>query len=219
MPRPTVTLKLATSLDGKIALANGESEWITCEASREAGRRLRGKHDAIVVGANTAVIDNPQLTTRIHGLTDPIRVVFDSRLRISTQSNLVKTAKQTPAWIFCDNAQAEHEKRIGLEDLGVRVFPVETNNTGLSVSASLSIMKNHHVSSLLVEGGGRLASSFIKEGVVDVIEWFRAPMILGGDARPCISDLNLKELDLAKMFRRVTIRELGDDIHERYERL
>ena len=98
MARPQVTLKLATSLDGKIALANGMSEWITGEKAREEGRKLRATHDAIAVGSNTAVLDNPQLTTRLSGEPDPIRVIFDTKLRLSPKSNLALTAKETPVW-------------------------------------------------------------------------------------------------------------------------
>ena len=100
MARPQITLKLATSLDGKIALKNGMSEWITSSKSREYGRKLRSKYDAILIGSNTAVLDNPQLTTRIDGENDPIRIVFDTNLRISEKSNLVLTAKKVPVWIF-----------------------------------------------------------------------------------------------------------------------
>ena len=87
MARPQITLKLATSLDGKIALKNGMSEWITSRKSREYGRKLRSKYDAILIGSNTAVLDNPQLTTRIDGENDPIRIVFDTNLRISEKSS------------------------------------------------------------------------------------------------------------------------------------
>jgi riboflavin-specific deaminase-like protein len=100
LARPQITLKLATSLDGKIALKNGMSEWITGSKSREYGRKLRSNHDAILIGSNTAVLDNPQLTTRIEGENDPIRIVFDTNLRISEKSNLVLTAKKVPVWIF-----------------------------------------------------------------------------------------------------------------------
>ena len=122
MPRPQVTLKLATSLDGKIALANGMSEWITGEASRLEGRKLRARHDAIAVGANTAVLDNPQLTTRISGEPDPIRVVFDTKLRLSPKSNLALTAKHTPVWVFSEVTTGKVAD--ALKELGVRLIKV-----------------------------------------------------------------------------------------------
>ena len=216
MRRPQITLKLATSLDGKIALANGMSEWITGEKSRAAGRRLRASHDAIAVGANTAVIDNPQLTTRIDGEPDPIRIIFDSHLRLSLESELAKTAAQTPVWVFCKSDAGE--KADALKSLSIRLFPVPYGD-GLNIEAALDFMFRQGVSTLLVEGGGTLAASFIRAGAVDRIDWFRAPLILGGDGRSCIGDLGLTDLNLARGFARVGVDELGEDIHEQYERI
>ena len=213
--RPYVTLKLATSLDGKIALANGQSEWITGEESRAAGRRLRATHDAIAVGANTAVLDNPQLTTRIAGEPDPVRVIYDSRLRLSQESNLAQTAKDVPVWVFCRDV--ENLKHQGLRELGVTLLPVAYSH-GLDIKRSLEILKQRGIDTLLVEGGGTLAASFLKAGAVDLIEWFRAPIILGGDGRNCMGELGLDSMNRVFAFERVSIRELGWDIHERYER-
>ena len=215
MPRPQVTLKLATSLDGKIALANGMSEWITGEASRLEGRKLRARHDAIAVGANTAVLDNPQLTTRINGEPDPIRVVFDTKLRLSPKSNLALTAKRTPVWVFSEVTTGKVAE--ALKELGVRLIKVPIS-LGVDLTAAMKILKENGVSTLLVEGGGTLAASFLRLDAIDVIEWFRAPLILGGDGRGAIGDLELEKLSLAKRFDRIDLRELGDDIYERYER-
>ena len=121
MARPQITLKIASSLDGKIALSNGQSEWITGEAAREHGRRLRSYHDAICVGANTAFIDNPQLTTRISGLDDPIRVIFDTSARLSPQSNLALTARDVSVYLL--TAQ-KNEASAVLADLGVFVISI-----------------------------------------------------------------------------------------------
>jgi len=215
LSRPQVTLKLATSLDGKIALANGMSEWITGESSRREGRKLRARHDAIAVGANTAVLDNPQLTTRITGQPDPIRVIFDTKLRLSPKSNLALTAKDTPVWVFSDVIKGSMADK--LKALGVRLIKVPVN-LGLDLPAAMQILKDNNISSLLVEGGGTLAASFLRLDAIDVIEWFRAPLILGGDGRGAIGDLDLEDLNLAKRFNRIELRELGDDIYERYER-
>lgn len=216
MPRPSVTLKLATSLDGKIALANGQSEWITGEAAREAGRRLRGSHDGIAVGANTAVLDNPQLTTRIDGLPNPVRIVFDSQLRLSVDSNLVQTAQETPTWVFTKSLEVSYANT--LKNNGVVVLPVAYDK-GLDVPAALDILHRRSITTLLVEGGGQLAASFLKTGCVDRIEWFRAPLILGGDGRDCIGALGLENLMSARQYERVEWRELGPDMYERYEKL
>lgn len=215
MARPYVTLKLATSLDGKIALGNGMSEWITGEAARAEGRKLRARHDAIAVGANTAVLDNPQLTTRIAGEPNPVRVVFDTKLRLSPKSNLALTAKDVPVWVFSEITTGKVADR--LTALGVRLIKVPIS-LGVDLTAAMKILKDNGISSLLVEGGGTIAASFLRLDAIDNLEWFRAPLILGGDGRSAIGDLNLEDLNLAARFNRVSLQELGEDIYERYER-
>lgn len=216
MARPQVTLKLATSLDGKIALSNGMSEWITGEKAREEGRKLRAIHDAIAVGANTAVLDNPQLTTRLSGEPDPIRVIFDTKLRLSPKSNLALTAKEAPVWVFTDVTEGNTANV--LKELGVRLIKTPVS-LSIDLEAALQILHENSIKSLLVEGGGTLSASFLRLDAIDVIEWFRAPMILGGDSRGSIGDLGLENMNFAKRFNRIEIRDLGDDIHERYERI
>lgn len=217
MARPQITLKLATSLDGKIALANGQSEWITGEASREMGRKLRAQHDGIAVGANTAVLDNPQLTTRIHGQPDPQRIIFDSRLRLPIESNVVKTAAQIPTLVFYDGSL--NVEGYSLVQTDVVLLPIKRSEYGLDVADAMTVLHARGIKRLLLEGGGTLAASFIARGFVDVIEWFRAPLILGGDGRNGIGSLGLETLDLARRYGRVDLTELGGDIYERYQRL
>lgn len=215
--RPFVTLKLATSLDGKIALANGQSEWITGERSREQGRRLRAEHDAIAVGANTAVLDNPQLTTRIAGRSDPQRVVFDSQLRLSPKSNLAQTARDIPVLAFHD-AELDASSN-SLKEHGVFCLPIARKSGGLDIAEALTLLRNRGIETLLVEGGGTLAASFLRLGVVDRIDWFRAPIILGGDGRSAIGELGIDAMQNVFKLPRVHLSELGDDIYERYQRL
>jgi len=215
--RPQVTLKLATSLDGKIALANGQSEWVTGEKARAQGRRFRGVHDAICIGANTAILDNPQLTTREGDMPDPIRVIFDSRVRLSPQSNLALTARQIPVILFCRDSVEANDNAKALTQLGVKVLPVPSDETGLDVAAALAGLWQFEVRSLIIEGGGKLAASFVKAGVIDRIEWFRAPIILGGDGRDAIGDLGLQSMQSVQALLRVSIQEIGDDIWETYQ--
>ena len=215
--RPFVTLKLATSLDGKIALANGQSEWITSERSRLQGRMLRGQHDAIAVGGNTAVVDNPQLTTRIMGQADPQRVIFDSRLRLPPASNLAKTARDIPVLLF-------HDSQIDtlthpLKERGVFLLPIAKTEQGLDITEALSVLRNRGIETLLVEGGGILAASFLRLGIVDRIDWFRAPIILGADGRSAVGDLGIEAMSDVFKLPRVHLSELGDDIYERYQRI
>ena len=219
--RPKITLKLATSLDGKIALANGQSQWVTSEAARAHGRELRFENDAIAVGVNTAILDNPRLTSRTPGKPDPIRIVFDSMLRLSLDSHLITTAKQTPTWIFSaaesfvypDNLAAARAVR----ELGVSLYEIP-GSSGLNLEDALAIMTRNGIRSLLVEGGGTLIASFIREGLFDEIHWYRAPVLLGGDGRDCVGALSLTEMDQAIRLRRIKVAEVGLDQHEVYVR-
>lgn len=213
MHRPLVTLKLATSLDGKIALENGQSEWITCETARKEGRKLRARHDAIAVGSNTAVTDNPQLTTRIAGAPDPDRVIFDSQLRVSPESNLAQTARTTPTYLLTRSDQGEEAR--ALKELGVQLIVVPYDE-GLSLAHALDSLFNLGIRTLLLEGGGTLAASFLRDNLVDTIEWFRAPVILGAEARPAIGFLGLTNMNAIYRFERTDLNEVGLDIWERY---
>jgi diaminohydroxyphosphoribosylaminopyrimidine deaminase / 5-amino-6-(5-phosphoribosylamino)uracil reductase len=207
--RPRVTLKLATSLDGRIATASGESKWITGEAARLEGHRLRAAHDAILVGVETVLADDPDLTARLPGrpVDQPLRVVLDSRLRTpptakvaSGDSLILTVAEPVP--------------------VGAAVVEqVEADGGRPSVLASLAALKRRGVASVLIEGGGQVAASFLRAGLVDRIEWFRAPILLGGEGRPCVAALALARLSDAPKFRRLAAEPCGDDLWERYERL
>lgn len=207
--RPRVTLKLATSLDGKIAMASGESQWITGEASRLQGHRLRASHDAILVGIETVLADDPQLTARIAGEEpkQPLRVVLDSRLRTPSSAKLAHNALILTA---------VEPRQIGTS----RVVRVDADSNGRpEVGAVLAALAGEGIQSLLIEGGGRVAASFIQAGVVDIIEWFRAPMILGDSGRSGIAALELTKLSDAPRFRRLAVQPSGDDLWERYEKV
>ncbi|WP_339914878.1 RibD family protein [uncultured Brevundimonas sp.] len=207
--RPRVTLKLATSLDGRIATASGESKWITGETARLAGHRLRAAHDAILVGVETVLADDPELTARLPGrpVDQPLRVVLDSQLRtpatarIAGANTLILTAAES-----VPVGEAEIEQ---VEAIDGRPAPV----------AVLAALKRRGVGTLMIEGGGRVAASFIAAGLVDTLEWFRAPILLGGDGRACVASLALARLSDAPAFRRLAVEPCGDDLWERYERL
>ncbi|MGI4816990.1 MAG: bifunctional diaminohydroxyphosphoribosylaminopyrimidine deaminase/5-amino-6-(5-phosphoribosylamino)uracil reductase RibD [Janthinobacterium lividum] len=207
--RPRVTLKLATSLDGKIAMASGESQWITGPQSRQQGHRLRATHDAILVGVETVLADNPQLTARLEGETpkQPLRVVLDSQLRTPASAHLADGAVIYTAAEPRDVGQAE-------------VVRVEISTDGRpSIEAVLADLSARGVSSLLIEGGGKVAASFLRDGLIDAIEWFRAPMILGQSGRSGIAELDFLKLSDAPRFRRLAVEPLGDDLWERYEKV
>jgi len=215
--RPRVTLKLATSLDGRIATASGESQWITGEAARAEGHRLRASHDAILVGVGTALADDPMLTARQPGLENrqPVRVVLDSRQRLSPDSKLARSAHQSPVIVLTLQLPAPALVRAGVE-----VIQVHDGADGrVSLSHALTELRGRGLISLLVEGGGEVAASFLKDDAVDRIEWFRAPILLGAEGHPCVGSLAVEELGQARRFRRLAAEPCGDDLWERYERL
>ncbi|MDX9999051.1 MAG: RibD family protein [Phenylobacterium sp.] len=212
-----VTLKLATSLDGRIATATGESRWITGEAARAAVHRLRADHQGVVVGVETALADDPELTVRLPGYNgpQPARVVLDSRQRLHAGCKLVATARQVPTYVVATEAPAAH-----LLEAGVHVLTVPAVGDGRpELKSVVEALRAEGIGSLFVEGGGQVAASFLRCGLVDRLEWFRAPMVIGGEGRPAIGALALAELAAAPRFRRVQAQPLGEDLWERYERI
>lgn len=213
MTRPRVTLKLATSLDGRIATASGESRWITGPEAREQVHRLRAEHGAVLVGIDTVLADDPELSVRLPGYTgpQPLRVVLDSRQRLSPDSRLARTARKIPVWLLtCTAPRAE------LVAAGVRVIQVQTADARPDPADVLDRLGEGGVASVLIEGGGQVAASFLRAGLVDAIEWFRAPMLLGAEGRPGVGPLLLDALASAPRYRRISAEPLGDDLWERY---
>ena len=212
-----VTLKLATSLDGRIATAGGESRWITGPASREAVHRLRAEHDAVVVGVETALADDPELTVRLPGYNgpQPARVVLDSRQRLSSSCRLARTAREIPTYVV-----ATTEPDPELIAAGVRVLRVrKVGEDRPELKTVVEALAGEGLSRLFVEGGGQVAASFVRCGLVDVLEWFRAPVLIGGEGRPGVGALAVAALAEAPHFRRTEVREVGDDLWERYARV
>ena len=212
-----VTLKLATSLDGRIATAAGQSRWITGAAAREAVHGLRAEHDAVVVGVETALADDPELTVRLAGYDgrQPARVVLDSRQRLTPQCKLVKTAREIPTYVV-----AATEPDPALIAAGVRVLRVRAlGEDRPELKTVVEALAGEGLHRLFVEGGGQVAASFVRCGLVDALEWFRAPVLIGGEGRPGIGALAVATLAEAPHFRRIEVREVGDDLWERYARI
>jgi diaminohydroxyphosphoribosylaminopyrimidine deaminase / 5-amino-6-(5-phosphoribosylamino)uracil reductase len=212
----TVTLKLATSLDGRIATAAGESRWITGEAAREAVHRLRSEHDAVLVGVETALADDPELTVRLPGYNgaQPARVVLDSRQRLSPECKLVRGAREIPTYVV-----STIEPEPVLIEAGVRILRVRAvGEDRPELRTVVETLAGEGLSRLFVEGGGQVAASFVRCGLVDAIEWFRAPVLIGGEGRPALGALAIAELAQAPRFQRTEVRKLGQDLWERYER-
>ena len=219
--RPYVTLKTATTLDGRIATRTGASRWITGEEARRAGHMLRATHDAILVGAGTAVHDNPTLSCRIPGLEDrsPVRVVMDGRMRLPLTHALVATARETPTWmvILANTVSGQPDRRAAYEAAGVVVLAVDADDDGNpDLTGTLGLLAGKGITRLLIEGGGRIASAFLAAGQIDEVVWFRAPCVIGGDGVPSFAGFGVDRLSHAVRGARMSIETVGSDIVERY---
>jgi diaminohydroxyphosphoribosylaminopyrimidine deaminase/5-amino-6-(5-phosphoribosylamino)uracil reductase len=209
--RPQVGLKLATSADGRIATAGGDSKWITGAAARAEGHRLRLRHDAILVGSGTALADDPRLTCRLPGLEggSPVRVVLDRRLRLTPGSELARSARREPLWLF--TGQTASPAAQTLRAAGADLHPLAEAPPADQLRAMLAVLAEQGITRLLVEGGAAVATAFLRAGLVDRLYLFDAPLLLGADGRPATLSLGVERLDTAPRWRRVEERLLGDD--------
>ncbi len=219
--RPLVTLKLASTLDGRIATHSGESRWITGPAARTVAHMLRAENDVIMVGSGTALNDDPDLTCRLAGLVEcsPVRVVVDGRLRLPLTSRLVATANEIPTWVLtlegCDQV-----RRDAFEDAGVDVVEVPAGADGaVDLEIALEALAESGVTRVLVEGGAHLAAALLRAGLVDRLIWFRAPRLMGGDGLAAAVAFGVDHLAQTPRFERVEVRPVGDDVMEIYTRL
>jgi diaminohydroxyphosphoribosylaminopyrimidine deaminase/5-amino-6-(5-phosphoribosylamino)uracil reductase len=211
---PWVTMKAGLSVDGRIATRTGHSSWVTGEDSRRHVHRLRNRVDAILVGSGTALSDDPSLTTRLPGRPgrDPLRVVLDSSLRISAQARMLQLESAAPTWIFC-GAGADHVRRRQLLEAGAVVKMVDNDPAGgLDLPAVLKELGRADITSLLVEGGGQVHASFLKQNLYDQANLFIAPIFIGGDGISVVGELGFDQIGESKRFRPVKTRKFGDDI-------
>ncbi|TAN44928.1 MAG: bifunctional diaminohydroxyphosphoribosylaminopyrimidine deaminase/5-amino-6-(5-phosphoribosylamino)uracil reductase RibD [Rhodospirillales bacterium] len=214
--RPLVTLKMATTLDGRIATHGGESKWITGERARACAHLLRASHDGVMVGAGTVLADDPQLTCRLPGIdkSGPVRIVIDGRLRTPLTSALVKSARDLPFWLITlENGPKERHKVF--EAAGVRLIDVPAQDGGSpDLKAALTKLGDAGLTRLLVEGGSHLAAALLKADLVDQLVWFHAPGIMGGDGLAAAQAFGVDRLEQMPRFKRLGFRALGDDIEE-----
>lgn len=216
--RPQVLVKLAASLDGRIATSAGASRWITGEAARRRGHLLRASSDGILIGSGTALQDDPMLTCRLEGMEgrSPVRIVADGRLRLSAGSRLAQSAEDAPLWILT-TAHAPSSQRRALEEQGARLLDVPAGEGGgLDLAAALKRLGKEGITRLLVEGGARLAASLLREGLTDEMEWHRAPLLVGGDGYAALAPLEVGALSDALRPRRTAWFPLGEDMAERF---
>lgn len=210
---PLVTLKLASSLDGRIAAPNGESKWITGPQSRALVHRMRAGNDAVMVGAKTALKDDPELTVRLARGRNPVRVILDSTLSLPVASKVFSGVKEGRARLIIFVSERADEKRLKKAvDAGAEVIRVAPNGNGLSLKRVLKELARREITSVLVEGGGQVASSLLKEGLVDRLFVFYGPMMLGSDSLASVGQLCLKGLKSAPRFKNTRVRKVGEDI-------
>lgn len=201
---PFVTAKVATSLDGKIATRTGQSKWITDAEARRRARLLRAEHQAVLVGINTVLSDDPHLGPREPGLAEPWRIVLDSRLRIPYECQVVKSGK----CIVACTSQASDTKRARLERAGVRMMAFKRRKVPLK--PLLAKLAREEIISLLVEGGGEVLGSFYDQKLVDRVCWFLSPVILGSaKSRVAVAGTGAAQLDQACWLSNASVEKVG----------
>jgi len=211
--RPWVTLKLAVSLDGRTALANGASQWITGDPARADVQRLRARASAIVTGSGTVLADDPALTVRDPGLDlcgrQPMRVVFDSGLGLPVAARLASDGG--PTLVFTTAASLAG-RGAALQSAGVVLEPLASVATGLDLAVGLERLAQLECNEVLVEAGPTLAGAFVAAGLVDEVIAYLAATVLGDAARPMLRLPLLENMSDRRKFRWVDVRPVGDDL-------
>ena len=208
---PFVTLKLAASLDGRIATATGDSRWVTGPAARKYVHRLRNEVDAVLVGSGTVLADDPQLTCRLPGGRDPWRIVLDGRLRTPVTAKLVNH-QQPEKTILVTGGGVPAARRKRLEDLGVQVWGFPVRQGRISFRRVLRKLARLGVLSVMVEGGAVTASRAIAEKVVDKVLCFYAPKFIGAEGLPMVGELGIARMRQCPHLASPAVRRLGEDI-------
>lgn len=208
---PLLTLKLATTLDGRIATSKGESRWITSEDSRRAVHTLRLTHDAVLIGAGTARADDPDLTVRDLGAThQPIRIVIDARLSHSPQSRLGQSAKASPVWL-CHTDAAPEQARAAWAHTGAFLIECSATNAHLNLTDALQRLAALGLTRILCEGGATLAASLIRDHLVDTLITFTAGKLIGATGLAAIAALPEALLKDLPQFTLLDHRQTGPD--------
>ncbi|MBD8071507.1 bifunctional diaminohydroxyphosphoribosylaminopyrimidine deaminase/5-amino-6-(5-phosphoribosylamino)uracil reductase RibD [Bacillus sp. PS06] len=206
---PFVTMKAATTLDGKIAAHTSDSKWITSQEARQDVHQIRNEHRAILVGVNTVIKDNPELTTRIMNGRNPIRVILDSTLRIPLDSKVV-TDQLAETWVFTSENHS-HDKKRELERHGVRVF-ITASKERVDIREVLTLLGENGVPSLMVEGGGEVNGAFITQKLVDKLVVYIAPKLIGGKNAPTfLEGTGFDKMSEAVEFSDLNVEKIGPD--------
>ncbi|MEM8691747.1 MAG: bifunctional diaminohydroxyphosphoribosylaminopyrimidine deaminase/5-amino-6-(5-phosphoribosylamino)uracil reductase RibD [Pseudomonadota bacterium] len=210
--RPAVTLKLASSFDGRIATGTRQSKWITGPQARRSVHTMRARHDAVMVGGGTARTDDPSLTVREMGARQqPARIVISRRLDLPLMGNLARTAKDVPV-ILCHGHDADGQLLETWQGLGATLLPCAVTGTQLDPEDVLQQLGTHGLTRIFCEGGSALAASLIEADLVDHLVGFTAGLTIGAEGLPSVGALGLGRLDEAARFQLTRLERLGPDV-------
>ncbi|MDB4191570.1 bifunctional diaminohydroxyphosphoribosylaminopyrimidine deaminase/5-amino-6-(5-phosphoribosylamino)uracil reductase RibD [Amylibacter sp.] len=208
--RPFISLKIATSLDGRIATQTGNSKWITGVDSRHYVHYLRATHDAVLVGRGTVEADNPSLNIRGLGnkITSPVRIVIDSNVSMDNNSFLASSAKVSPVWI-CHADGANFNK---ISKTGAISIPCKRNKDGIDLLDAMKNLAQNGLTRILCEGGGKLGAALLKENLVDQLIIMQAGVAIGSEGTAAIGKMDINNLQDAPNFKMKETRKIGNDI-------
>ncbi|WP_180884570.1 bifunctional diaminohydroxyphosphoribosylaminopyrimidine deaminase/5-amino-6-(5-phosphoribosylamino)uracil reductase RibD [Ruegeria sp. THAF57] len=216
--RPFVTLKLASSFDGRIATSSGHSQWITGSKARRVVHAMRARHDAVMVGAGTARADDPSLNVRDLGIDNqPVRVVVSRHLDIPLIGQLARTAAQIPLWL-CHGPSPDPERARAWEGLGATLIPCALNDHQIDATDLLQQLGQAGLTRVFCEGGSALAASLLAEDLVDELVGFSAGLTIGAEGLSAIGSLGLETLNSAPRFELLEARAVGPDVLHRWTR-
>lgn len=216
--RPMLTLKLAASLDGRIATASGESQWITGPAARAMVHLMRARHDAVLIGSGTARADDPLLTVRGLGVVrQPVRIVAARGLDLPLGGQLAQTARQVPLWLL-HGASAPKDRRAHWQDAGAKLIEVPEASQGLDMTVALGLLGQAGLTRVFCEGGGQLAAALVQQDLADDLALFSAGLLLGGGARAAIGALADGGLASAPRFQLQHSHSVGPDLFSLWSR-
>ena len=217
--RPHITLKLAVSSDGKVALAGRRPAPITGQSARDRVHLMRAQNDAIMVGIGTVLCDDPQLTCRLPGMANrsPVRIVLDTQLRLPLARALVTTAQAVPTWVVAGPDASTEAQQI-LQNHGLKVFRVGTHGAQLDLAAVMTLLAQQGITRLMVEGGPILAAALVAENLIDEAVLLRSRRPIGGEGIDALEGMPLTALTQSPHLRARAIESLGEDIAETFER-
>lgn len=208
---PFVILKVASTLDGKIATREGDSKWISGEISRRFVHKLRDQVDGVLVGIGTVLRDNPMLTTRIKGTRDPYRIILDSRLKIPEEANVFGDFPQRVIILTTDSAPADKVER--LRKRGIRILILESKEGRVDLKVCLSKLAEIGIMTLLVEGGNEVNGAFLDERLIDKLLLFLSPRLIGdGQAPGIFGGRGVPNLQEAVLLREMKVKRIGEDL-------